>query len=270
MTVPPTSVWFVMPDGAPRSRPAITSYTEPGLGPGGATTLFGGLSTDSWTAYADLAASGELQARVSVLLLPAPMGGSANDVRAGPAELRRPESADPRLLRAIGVKIFADGVPPNRTAWVNGPYADGGHGALCVHGATPALQVDALREIGRGRVPRGARLRPDGRGGGRRALRPPVARAVRRRRGHLGLRLQRRADHGARQDFAESWQGSVEVGKVAGLCVLDRPSPLCSDPEGHRNFSEFRHSIPISHARQLPIIPGERYPIRPCFPECLR
>ncbi|MFD5836026.1 amidohydrolase [Streptomyces collinus] len=125
----------------------ITSYTEPGLGPGGAGSLFGGLSTDNWTAYADLAASGELEARVSVLLLPAPMGGSADDVRKGLAELRRPESADPRLLRAIGVKIFADGVPPNRTAWMSEPYPDGGHGALCVHGDTPALQVHELREM---------------------------------------------------------------------------------------------------------------------------
>ncbi|MFF5187497.1 amidohydrolase [Streptomyces sp. NPDC000345] len=125
----------------------VTSYTEPGLGPGGAKTLFGGLSTDNWTAYADLAATGELRARVSVLLLPAPMGGSADEVRKGLAELRKPESADPRLLRAIGVKIFADGVPPNRTAWMNEPYADGGHGALCVHGDSPALRVDELREM---------------------------------------------------------------------------------------------------------------------------
>ncbi|MFE7899373.1 amidohydrolase [Streptomyces sp. NPDC057424] len=125
----------------------ITSYTEPGLGPGGADTLFGGLSTDNWTAYAELAASGDLQARVSVLLLPAPMGGSADDVREGLAQLRRPESADPRLLRAIGVKIFADGVPPNRTAWMSEPYPEGGHGALCVHGDSPALQVHELREM---------------------------------------------------------------------------------------------------------------------------
>jgi predicted amidohydrolase YtcJ len=125
----------------------ITSYTEPGLGPGGAGTLFGGLSTDNWTAYAELVASGQLDARVSVLLLPAPMGGSADDVRKGLAELQRPESADPRLLRAIGVKIFGDGVPPNRTAWMSEPYPDGGHGALCVHGDSPALQADELREM---------------------------------------------------------------------------------------------------------------------------
>jgi predicted amidohydrolase YtcJ len=125
----------------------ITSYTEPGLGPGGTGTLFGGLSTDNWTAYAELVAAGELDARVSVLLLPAPMGGSAADVRKGLQELRRPASADPRLLNAIGVKIFADGVPPNRTAWMSEPYPEGGHGALCVHGDTPALQVVELREM---------------------------------------------------------------------------------------------------------------------------
>ncbi|MGX1472348.1 UNVERIFIED_CONTAM: putative amidohydrolase YtcJ [Streptomyces canus] len=125
----------------------ITSYTEPGLGPGGAGTLFGGLSTDNWTAYAELVAAGELHARVSVLLLPAPMGGSADDLRKGLEELRRPASADPRRLNAIGVKVFADGVPPNRTAWMNEPYPEGGHGALCVHGDTPALQVAELREM---------------------------------------------------------------------------------------------------------------------------
>lgn len=125
----------------------ITSYTEPGLGPGGSETLFGGLSTDNWTAYAELAAAGALHVRVSVLLLPAPIGGSADDVRKGLAELHRPESADPRLLNAIGVKIFADGVPPNRTAWMNEPYLDGGHGSLCVHGRTPDVQVDELFDM---------------------------------------------------------------------------------------------------------------------------
>jgi predicted amidohydrolase YtcJ len=122
----------------------ITSYTEPGLGPGGAG---GPLGTDSWTAYTELLAGGELDARVSVLLLPTPMGGSAADLRKGLAELRHPESPDPRRLRVIGVKIFADGVPPNRTAWMNEPYTGGGHGSLCVHGDTPARQVGELREM---------------------------------------------------------------------------------------------------------------------------
>ncbi|KMS76567.1 amidohydrolase [Streptomyces viridochromogenes] len=307
----------------------ITSYTEPGLGPGGATSFFGGLSTDNWTAYADLAASGDLQARVSVLLLPAPMGGSADDVRKGLAELRRPTSADPRLLNAIGVKIFADGVPPNRTAWMREPYADGGHGALCVHGESPALQVDELFEMIRVAHEAGFQLgvhvtgdlaidtvvdaflaanaavpRPDARhyvihgdfvgadslaklashgygvnmnpaikwtisdlmdevvGTERSAYQWPVRSAVEAgvtvcassdapitepdwRQGVAAMMLRESKASGrpsgpeqcvplaealraytvnpARQDFAEDWKGTVEVGKVADLCVLDRP-----------------------------------------------
>ncbi|MCC9711068.1 amidohydrolase [Streptomyces sp. MNU76] len=307
----------------------ITSYTEPGLGPGGSETLFGGLSTDNWTAYADLAATGSLHARVSVLLLPAPMGGSADDVRKGLAELHRPESADPRRLNAIGVKIFADGVPPNRTAWMNEPYVGGGHGSLCVHGRTPELQVDELFDMIRiaheagyqlgvhvtgdraidlvvdaftaaqEAVPRSdarhyvihgdfigadslARLAAHGYGvnmnpaikwtisdlmaevvgAERSAYQWPTRSAFDAgvavcassdapitepdwRQGVAGMLLreskaggrvsgpEQRVDlaealraytiNPARQDFAEEWKGSVELGKVADLCVLDRP-----------------------------------------------
>ncbi|BBC38863.1 Amidohydrolase family protein [Streptomyces graminofaciens] len=307
----------------------ITSYTEPGLGPGGSETLFGGLSTANWTAYADLAATGGLHARVSVLLFPAPMGGSAADVRKGLLELHRPETADPRLLNAIGVKIFADGVPPNRTAWMNEPYLDGGHGSLCVHGRTPELQVDELYDMIRIAHEAGYQLgvhvtgdraidtvvqaflaaneaapRPDARhyvihgdfissesladlaahgygvnmnpaikwtisdlmeevvGPERSAYEWPVRSAFDAgvavcassdapitepdwRQGVAGMLLRESKASGrvsgpeqrvgltealraytinpARQDFAEDWKGSVEVGKVADLCVLDRP-----------------------------------------------
>lgn len=125
----------------------ITSYTEPGLGPGGRETFGGALDTASLDAYAELAAAGRLACRVSVLLLPAPMGGSAADLQAGLGRLADRAAGDPRRFAVIGVKIFADGVPPNRTAWMREEYSDGGHGALCVHGGTPALQEAELAEM---------------------------------------------------------------------------------------------------------------------------
>ncbi|RSN12562.1 amidohydrolase [Nonomuraea sp. WAC 01424] len=128
----------------------ITSYTEPGLGPGGADVLGGALGTDTLRAYAELAAEGALDARVRVLLLPAPMGGGAADVTRGLAELAGivPGGLDPERLAVIGVKIFADGVPPNETAWMHDPYpGGGGHGALCVHGEGPARQQAELAEM---------------------------------------------------------------------------------------------------------------------------
>ncbi|WP_306320173.1 MULTISPECIES: amidohydrolase [unclassified Streptomyces] len=125
----------------------ITSYTEPGLGPGGTRILGGGLGTDSLDAYVELARAGELAARVSVLLLPAPMGGSAADVRENLAGLGVPDDVAADRLAVIGVKVFADGVPPNETGWMSEPYAGGGRGALCVHGSDPGLQQAELAEM---------------------------------------------------------------------------------------------------------------------------
>ncbi|MFD7061224.1 amidohydrolase [Streptomyces sp. NPDC059906] len=125
----------------------ITSYTEPGLGPGGAEILGGGLDTATLRAYVELARAGRLESRVRVLLLPAPMGGSAADVRAGLAGLAVPADVDDWRLAVIGVKGFADGVPPNETAWMHEPYPGGGHGGLCVHGADTALKEAELAEM---------------------------------------------------------------------------------------------------------------------------
>ncbi|MBP2330369.1 putative amidohydrolase YtcJ [Kibdelosporangium banguiense] len=313
----------------------ITSYTEPGLGAGGAETLFGGLSGDNLTAYTEMVANEELAARVSVLLLPAPMGGSVAELRRGLEEFEPPASVDPRRLRVIGVKIFGDGVPPNRTAWMSEPYAEGGHGSLCVHGSTPELRVSELQEMilvahqrgyqvgvhvtgdlaidtvvdafvtANNTHPRsgarhyvihgdfvspqslaklamhgyGVNMNPSIKwtisdlmdsvvGAGRSAYQWPVRSAFEAgvsvcassdapvtepdwRQGVAGMLLRESKASGrcsgpdecvgladalraytinpARQDFAESWKGSIEIGKVADLCVLDREL-VATDP----------------------------------------
>lgn len=134
----------------------ITSFTEPGLGPGGYALFLGSCGVETLEVYADLARSGELQARVSVLLLPLAMGESAEALPerlAAHVPVSVPggggggDDVDPRLLNVIGVKVFADGIPPSRTAWMHEEYIGGGHGCLCLHGDSDAARVGELDTI---------------------------------------------------------------------------------------------------------------------------
>lgn len=108
----------------------ITSYTEPGLGPGET----GCFSSEVLEEYAVLAGEGLLRARVTVLRLFGLLDGASSlpDFARG---LETPvPRADPEWLAVTGVKIFADGIPPMATAWTHHCYADGTHGALLVDG----------------------------------------------------------------------------------------------------------------------------------------
>ncbi len=49
-----------------------------------------------------------------------------------------PPASDARWLAIPGVKIFADGIPPLATAWVDEPYADGTTGGLLTRGEPDA------------------------------------------------------------------------------------------------------------------------------------
>ncbi|MCX2970233.1 MULTISPECIES: amidohydrolase [Streptomyces] len=123
----------------------VTSYTEPGLGPGedhGATGCFGSAALHD---YADLAARGELRARVTALLLFGELDGpsTAPDLLQGLRAFQAPAEV-PGWFRVAGVKIFADGIPPMRSAWTEEPYPDGSHGRLLVEGASDAEREAAL------------------------------------------------------------------------------------------------------------------------------
>lgn len=119
----------------------ITSYTEPGIGPGeddGETGCFG---TDMLESYAELHREGAQTARVTLLRLFGTIDGesSLDDFRAGlPVP---PPSTDPRWLAIPGVKIFADGIPPMATAWTSDPYPDGTTGHLLTRGDADPLSA---------------------------------------------------------------------------------------------------------------------------------
>lgn len=133
------------------ARLGVTSYTEPGLGPGGDGIMRGALGGETLDVYRRLLADGDLTARVGVLLLPTGMAGTAEEFArtlteiAGSSECGESGDADPRLLAIHGVKIFGDGIVPNKTAWMHEPYVGGGCGSLCVGGETDA---DRIAEIG--------------------------------------------------------------------------------------------------------------------------
>ncbi|MFD6697689.1 MULTISPECIES: amidohydrolase [unclassified Microbacterium] len=119
----------------------ITSYTEPGIGPGedaGETGCFGTAMMD---AYLDLHRAGAQTTRVTLLRLFGELDGTA-DLAAFEHGIRAPKpDTDPRWLAVTGVKIFADGIPPMSTAWVSEPYPDGTSGELLPQGAAGALHA---------------------------------------------------------------------------------------------------------------------------------
>ncbi|WP_031003738.1 amidohydrolase [Streptomyces sp. NRRL F-5727] len=128
----------------------VTSYTEPGLGPGGDGIMRGTMGTETLDVYRELLAAGELTARVGILLLPTGMASTSEEFARNLDALDASDpagGADPRRLAVHGVKIFADGIVPNKTAWMHEPYVGGGCGSLCVGGELDDERVAEIRAM---------------------------------------------------------------------------------------------------------------------------
>lgn len=126
----------------------ITSYTEPGIGPGedaGTTGSFGSAVLD---AYRALDAEGLLRARVNLLLLFGLVDGASRteDILAG-IQSARIATPHPERFRIAGVKVFGDGIPPMRSAYIHGGYVDGSHGELLIDGAHETQREANLRTV---------------------------------------------------------------------------------------------------------------------------
>lgn len=135
----------------------ITALTEPGLGPGYNALLDGSGSPQALHTLGDLAESGDLTLRVSVLVLPVGTGGgNAADVKKylgeGLANVYDDRKIDPRHLTIAGVKVFADGTPQNGTTWHKEPVHEQnpvGHrcGHMVLVGDSDTDKVAELHEI---------------------------------------------------------------------------------------------------------------------------
>jgi predicted amidohydrolase YtcJ len=125
----------------------ITSYTEI-LGPGANEYAGGVLSAGVIDVYKDLYKEGLLTARVNILLLLGKYGGvGLNDLKMGIQSYSPPEGMDPKWVRFPGLKIFADGIPPLKTAWMWQEYVSGGYGLLTIPGSNDEEKYYELKEM---------------------------------------------------------------------------------------------------------------------------
>jgi len=132
-------------------REGITSAIESALGPGGNSMFRGLLGERVMDAYTELCREGLLTARFSILLLFGDYGAvSMDDFKRGLDSFQMPGNIDEKWLRFPGIKVFADGIPPNKTGWLNEEYekeSGGGHGSLVLAGRDDQEKIRALKEM---------------------------------------------------------------------------------------------------------------------------
>lgn len=128
-------------------REGITSVTDAALGPGGRGAAAGAWDDTTLSVLADGNATGGLGVRATVLLMLSSMGGATSDeVRHHLATWDAPHG-DPAYFRIAGLKVFADGVPGARTAWLHDCYDDRSFGRLSMAGDDDATREQHLRDM---------------------------------------------------------------------------------------------------------------------------
>ena len=112
----------------------ITSVTDAALGPGG-NTFEGGAAGERFLQHlAERAGRQDFALRTTVLLAFSPLTTSSlSDVQTH-LQTFKPPPNKPGWFHVAGIKLFADGVPPNKTAWMSQQYAGGGCGCLTIAG----------------------------------------------------------------------------------------------------------------------------------------
>ena len=127
----------------------ITSYTDPGLGPGAASLDDGTASLEVIDVYKQLAKDSELNMRIEVMLLFGGLGGtSIADVTTGLQAFGPPEIRSRGYQVTVSqLKVFADGIPRSRTSWMSEPYDTHTHGSLTLAGSNEKEQIETLNSI---------------------------------------------------------------------------------------------------------------------------
>lgn len=126
----------------------ITSVTDAALGPGGIGYQGGLLGSECISVYNDLHNEGAMTVRVNVLYLFGEYGAiSLKDFQRSIQEIGVHSGFGDEWLKIGGIKLFADGIPQTKTAWLNEDYPDGGNGSLVIPGATPEERAEELAQM---------------------------------------------------------------------------------------------------------------------------
>lgn len=132
------------------NKNGITSYNESSLGPGGDLIFGGALGERAIHVYKMMQDDGELTARVSVGLLMGEYGGlTYDDVVHGFEVIKLPKITDPNWFEIPMLKMFVDGVPMTRTAWMMDDYIGmpGYHGRAALPGSNDEEQAAEMQKI---------------------------------------------------------------------------------------------------------------------------
>jgi predicted amidohydrolase YtcJ len=112
----------------------ITSYTQP---------LF--IPYESELAiYQELYTKDQLTARVTGMM---GFGYDFTELKANLDKWQAPKDIDPNWLQFSQIKIFADGIPPTKTAWMWEPYVGGGYGSLTIKAPTDEAKYETLLQM---------------------------------------------------------------------------------------------------------------------------
>jgi predicted amidohydrolase YtcJ len=126
----------------------ITSVTEGALGAGGIAFQGGTLGSECISVYNDLHNDGALTLRLNILYLFGSYGAiSLDDFKESVPTVGIHSGFGDEWLRLGGIKLFADGIPQTKTAWMGEDYPDGGNGSLVMPGATADERRQALSDM---------------------------------------------------------------------------------------------------------------------------
>jgi predicted amidohydrolase YtcJ len=126
----------------------ITSATDAALGPGGAGFQGGFFDAECISVYNDLHNEDLLTVRMNLLYLFGSYGAiSLKDFEKSIPEIGIHSGFGDEWLKIGGIKLFADGIPQTKTAWLREDYPDGGNGSLVLPGATDEERCEELARM---------------------------------------------------------------------------------------------------------------------------